>query len=420
MSIFDRFKKQNKAALYGDGAEELMRWLGISGGSKEEIAEVTYFTCLKKLSEAIGKLPLKYYQETEKGKIRAQPTDASYLMTVRPNPYMTPTTLWTTTEFNCQHYGNGYIWKQTEYVPEKFGGSYKILGLYPMAPENVQVWMDDAGIFGGGGKLWYQYSDPKSGKSYFFKNEEVMHFKTWFSEDGIMGKSVRDILKETVGGASKQQQVMNTLYEQGVTASMVMYYTTDLDETRVAKLKKKFADQLTTPQNAGKVVPIPEGLKLQPLTMNLTDAQFYELRKYSALQIAAAFGIKPNQINDYEKSSYSSSEMQQLDFLVDTLLYRICQYEDEINYKMLTPLEANEQKYYKYNDRAILRADSSTQMESLAKAVNNAIYKPNEARDYLDLPSAEGGDILMANGNYIPITQVGQQYGQKGGNDGEN
>ena len=62
--------RKNDSAFYGDGAEQLMNWLGI-GSAKEALSEVTYFTCLKKLSEAIGKMPLKYYQETEeRGKIR--------------------------------------------------------------------------------------------------------------------------------------------------------------------------------------------------------------------------------------------------------------------------------------------------------------------------------------------------------------
>jgi len=427
MSIRDRIKERrkrraakNEAALYGDGAELLMSWLGIDGNTKEEISEVTYFTCLKKLSEAIGKLPLKFYQETEDGKIRAAPTNAARLMTIRPNPYMSAVTMWTTTEYACQHYGNGYIWMQRIFRSEKFGGDFEIIGMYPMWPQYVTVMMDDAGIFGEKGKLWYQYSDPKSGEMHIMRNEEVMHFKTWMSKDGVMGRSVRDVLKETVGGALQQQETMNTLYKQGVTASMVMQYSTDLDDTRRKKLQKKFAEQLTTPQNAGKVIPIPAGLELKPLSMKLTDSQFYELRKYSALQIAAAFGIKPNQINNYDKSSYSSSEMQQLDFLSDTLSYRIRMYEDEINAKVLTPSESEDQKYFKFNERAILRADTSSQMEALARGVNNFIYKPNEARDYLDLPKAEGGDDLIGNGNFIRAVLVGTQYTQKGGEDGEN
>ncbi|BDR80686.1 hypothetical protein N072000002_09420 [Clostridium tetani] len=56
-----------------------------------------------------------------------------------------------------------------------------------------------------------------------------------------------------------------------------------------------------------------------------------------------------------------------------------------------------------------------TQMESLAKAVNNGIYTPNEARNYLDMPTAQGGDALLVNGNYMPIEMAGEQY-KKGGN----
>lgn len=89
-------------------------------------------------------------------------------------------------------------------------------------------------------------------------------------------------------------------------------------------------------------------------------------------------------------------------------------YEEEINGKVLMPDEIADQKFYKFNERSILRTDSKTQMENLSKAVNNGIYMPNEAREYLDMPAAEGGDVLMVNGNYIPITQVGTQY-TKGG-----
>ena len=138
------------------------------------------------------------------------------------------------------------------------------------------------------------------------------------------------------------------------------------------------------------------------------------------MQIAGAFGIKPNQINNYEKSSYANSETQQLAFLVDTMSYRLKMYEEEINAKALSPKDVEAGYFVKFNEKAILRTDSKTQMENLAKAVNNGIYTPNEARDYLDVPAKEGGDVLMVNGNYIPITDVGKQYEKGGEGDGSN
>lgn len=413
MKLFDKIKaawnilKRPSADLNSD---ELLEWLGITDSNTKLTGEVTYYTCLKMLSETMGKLPLKYYQDTKQGRIRADPTPASRLLTSRPNPYMTPTTLWSTTEMNCEHFGNGYIWIRRIFDRSRYGGRYVPLDLWPMQSQYVTVLMDDVGIFGGKGAIYYQYSDPYSREQYMFRSGEVMHFKTWYSLDGITGEPVSRILADTVGGAKESQNYMNNLYKQGLTASMAMQYIGDLDEQRRKKLEIKFANELTGPKNAGKVIPVPIGLQLTPLKMTLTDAQFFELKKYSALQIAGAFGIKPNQINNYEKSSYANSETQQLAFLVDTMLYRLKAYEEEICEKYLSPEEKEENFFYKFNEKVILRTDSKTQMGNLTQAVNNGIYMPNEAREYLDIPWAEGGDRLIVNGNYIPLTDVGKQW----------
>ena len=77
-----------------------------------------------------------------------------------------------------------------------------------------------------------------------------------------------------------------------------------------------------------------------------------------------------------------------------------------MNYKLMDIENAS----FKFNEKAILRLNAKEQMEVLKDGVNNAIYLPNEAREILDLDSVEGGDTLICNGNYIPITEVGNQY----------
>lgn len=402
------------------GEEGVLGWLGIDRKTKK-ISEVTYFTCLKMLSESLGKLPWKYYQNAGQGRIRAEPDDITYLMGTRPNAIMTPTTFWTTVELNCQHEGNAYVWIRKQFMRAgKYGGKVTPLDLWVMPSANVRPLIDNTGVFGDKGKIYYEYNDKYSGEMYVFRQDEVMHFKTWLSFDGIMGEPVSKILEHTINGSLESQKFMNNLYEQGLTASMAMQYTGDLDDARLKKLQNKYSQYLTGSKNAGKIVPVPVGLTLTPLKMNLTDAQFFELRKYSALQIAGAFGIKPNQINNYEKSSYSNSETQNLAFLVDTMSVRIKHYEEEVNYKLLSSQLVKDGYFYKLNEKAILRTDSKTQMENLTKGVNNGIYMPNEAREYLDMPSVEGGDKLIVNGNYIPITDVGKPYEKEVKTDGEN
>lgn len=315
--------------------------------------------------------------------------------------------------------GNGYVYMRKKFDRKKFGGEIKIVDLWVMQSNCVQIVVDDAGIFAGVGRLWYVYTDPTSGRQYVFSTDEVMHFKTSFSFDGITGLPVQQILRDTVAGASESQAFMNNLYESGLTAKATLEYTGELNEKAKEALVKSFEEFGSGAKNTGKILPVPLGMKLTPLDIKLTDSQFFELKKYNALQIAGAFGVKPNQINDYSKSSYSNSEMQQLSFYVDTELFIIEQYEEEINFKMLPDEDTDDGYYYKFNEKVLFRTDSKTQMEYLRNGVGGMIIKPNEARRKLDMEDAEGGDVLLANGSIVPLTMAGAAY-LKGESEQEN
>ena len=385
----------------GMSEEDFAEWLGIGYRNKSELREVTYYTCMKILSETMGKLPIKVYEwQGSKGKVRADPDDTSKLLNERPNPHMTPSIFFATVENNRNHYGNVWIQRRIS----RYGSEN--VGLWIMQSNCVTPIYDNKGIFAGEGKIYYQYTDPLDGEMYVFPEMDVLHFKTSMTLDGLTGIPVRDMLGDVVEGASQSQQYMSNLYKGGMTASMALQYSGEIDESRIKLLQKKYDKYLSGPKNAGKIVPVPAGMQLQPLNYKLTDAQFFELKKYTALQIAGAFGVKPNQINDYEKSSYANSEMQQLSFLVDTMLFPLKQYEEELTYKLYIGTD----KSCKFNEKAILRTDSKTQMEILAQGVQNGMRKINEARELLDLPRDPDGDVLLMNGNFIPVKMAGEQY----------
>lgn len=392
-------------------SEKLVEWLGLDVEQKTRPAnEATYFTCLKMMSETIAKMPWKIYRQTENGVIEAEKDDVYRVLKIRPNPFMTPTMFWNAVELNRCHYGNGYVYIQRTFSRKKYGGEIKLLNLWVMPADSVKVIIDDQGIFAGKGRIWYVYQDRYSAEQYVFNSDDVIHLKTSYSFDGITGLPVQTILKTTIEGAGAAQDFMNKLYRNGLTAKAVLEYTGDMNREAQEKLIKAFETFGAGTKNTGKILPVPLGMKLTPLDIKLSDAQFIEIKKYSALQIAGAFGIKPNQINDYEKSSYSNSEMQQLSFYVDTALFPLKQYEEEVSYKLLSQEAQDAGTYCKLNEKVLLRTDSKTQMEVMSKAVNNGIYKPNEARRKLDMVNADGGDQLIVNGNYIPLSMVGQQY----------
>lgn len=401
-----------KAVATGNemAVKQLVDFLHIDADNNA-LSEATYFACLKVLGESMGKLPLKLLQSTPQNGVEKAVRHPLYsILKYRPNPYMTSAHFWSTVEYNRNHYGNAYVWIR---------GAGSKTSLWILPSENVQAWYDDACILAEAPNLWYIYTHEKNGRRLKFGSEEILHFKTSTSMDGVGGLSVQDILKTTLAGGRKAQATLNGLYDSGFTAKAVLQYTGNLSDPNVKAFVQGMERYATGKEDDVKnIIPIPVGSTLTPLNIKLTDAQFLELKKYTALQVAAAFGIKPNQINDYEKASYASAEAQQLAFYVDTLLYIIKQYEEELTYKLLTPAERARGLHFKFNVSVILRADLKTQIDSLSTAVQNAIYTPNEARAMLDAEKKPGGDQLYGNGNLIPLTMAGEQYKKGGGTDG--
>lgn len=407
MNVFQKlfkflgFNKSDRATIE---LNNLYKFLGIDPDQDERVlSEATYFACMKVLSEAIGKLPLKLLRYNEKNGVETARKHALYyILHDRPNPYMTSTSFWSTVEYNRNHYGNAYVWIQ---------GAGKDMKLWILPSNSVQVWYDDAKILADQPDLYYLYSG--GGKTYRFGSEEILHFKSSNTLDGVLGVSVQDQLKGTIGGGIKSQKMLNKMYDSGFTAKAVLNYTGSLNDANVKELVRMteaYGKGELASEGVENIIPIPLGFNLTPLNVKLGDNQFIEVKQYTALQIASAFGIKPYQIGDYTKSSYASAEAQQLSFYVDTLLYIIKQYEEEITYKLLSSDEIANGYHFKFNVSVILRADLATQIDTLSKGVAGFIYTPNEARAMLDLEAKEGGDKLLGNGASIPVELAGTQY----------
>ena len=384
----------------------LYKFLGIDSNQDERVlSEATYFACMKVLSEGIGKLPLKLLRYNERNGVEtARKHWLYFILHDRPNPYMTASTFWSTVEFNRNHYGNAYVWIQ---------GAGKDMKLWILPSADVEVWYDDAKVLADQPDIYYLYS--AGGKLYRFGSEEILHFKSSNTLDGLVGVSVQDQLKMTIGGAVKSQKMLNKMYESGFTAKAVLNYTGSLNDANVKELVRMteaYGKGELSSEGVENIIPIPLGFNLTPLNVKLADNQFIEVKQYTALQIASAFGIKPYQIGDYTKSSYASAEAQQLSFYVDTLLYIVKQYEEELTYKLLSSDEIETGYHFKFNVAVILRADLATQINTLSVGVSNFIYTPNEARAMLDLEAKPGGDKLLGNGASIPVELTGTQYKQ--------
>ena len=408
-----KVKKSAEAQMWSQAAVlNLGSLLGIDPTQYDEgrLSEVTYFACLKILSEAVAKLPLSLQRVTDNGGVE-DAVDSPYYKAVRirPNPFMTPSSFWEAMENNRNHFGNAYAYIKLD---RRTG-----VELYPLSSETMRVYIPQDTNLSDAQDIIYEYVYPETGEMVYFHSESILHFKTSATFGGLLGIPVKDKLRMSLDGAKDSQAVLNGMYKNNMTSKAVVQYagTQEVNSDLSRRFIKQLDDYAHGREEASQTfIPIPYGTTVTPLNLRLADEQFLELRKYTALQIASAFGIKPNQLNDYEKASYANSEAQQLAFYAETMLSILKQYEEELNYKLLTAEQIAEGCRFKFNVAAVLRGDTKAQVESLCQGISNGLYTPNEARRMLDLPSKEGGDRIFFNGSNIAVEDAGAQYGTNG------
>lgn len=407
----NRFQIKNERVSFDSTTTSFLGSLGLDTSnisSTNELREATYFICLKTLTETLSKM--KWYKKLDtekKGKEKVRDPELNILLNVRPNPICNANVFWGTVELNRLHHGNAFVYIEAH----ERTGRPKALWILPS--EEIEVWRSEKGFLNGD-SIWYIWNDTRTGKRYKFQSGEILHFKTSISFDGILGSSVRQMLKQQITGKIKASEYLTKLYSNNMHGGKLLVYHPG--ELSSENKKKRIRDIETAGKvESGKIIPLPIGMEAKMIDMKLADAQFLENNKLSSLQIAAAFGIKPNMINDYNKSSYHNSETQQLDFYVNTLQPCFEAYMQEITFKLLPSFELRKGYSIEIDEKILFKMDNRTKAEVYSKYLNNFVMTPNEAREELGFPYVDGADELIGNGNYIKVNQIGNQWNKEGG-----
>lgn len=404
---------KNERTLFDLNDVDFLRSIGIMPDTPgDKIGEIVYFICLKTLSEIMGKLDIRKYQyDQKKGRERVYDGRLDYLMNVEPNERYTASTLKQSVELNRNNFGNAFVYVE-RFKGGRFEGSIKSLWVLPSA--EVTIWVDDAGWFGIKNGIFYEWQDAQTGKRYRFKPQEILHFKSWMSWNGIVGMAVKDILEVQINTALHGRNYLHKLYKSNMAANKILlHYTGKMDKSAEKVLVEAMEDFATT--SSGAFLPLPLGMDATVLDSKLVDSEFSVLRQANALQIAAAFGVSPNFINDYSRSSYANSVTQQQALYTNTMMPIFKLYNEEYSRRFL---RSDERESYRYeiDTKALFKLNPLEQVQVLKDAMQNFLMTPNEGREELDLPYSDNpmANELIGNGNAITLNDVGKQY-KKGG-----
>ena len=267
------------------------------------------------------------------------------------------------------------------------------------------------------GHLYYQYqmqdSDAPTMKNgtVILKPSDVLHVPG-LGFDGLVGYSPIAMAKNAIGLAIATEEYGAKFFANGATPGGILEYpgTVKNPEAVRESWTKGFSGN-----NSHKVAVLEEGMKYTPISISPNEAQFLETRKFQIDEIARIFRVPPHMVGDLEKSSFSNIEQQSLEFVKYTLNPWCVRWEQAMNQQLLSKEEQG-RYFIKFNVDGLMRGDYESRMNGYAIGRQNGWLSANDIRELEDLnriPTEDGGDEYLVNGNMLPVKDAGQFYQTK-------
>lgn len=359
------------------------------------------YACVRILAEAVASLPLHVYEyQDDGGKKLVHDHPLYYLLHDEPNPEMTSFVFRETLMSHLLIWGNAYA----QIIRD---GAGRVLGLYPLLPDKMDVQRDDRG------NIYYVYSRNSDENPMFkeygdirLKAEDVLHIPG-LGFDGLIGYSPIAMAKNAVGMTLACEEYGASFFANGANPGGVLEHPGVLKDP--SKVRESWNSVYRGVNNAHKIAVLEEGMKYQQIGIPPEEAQFLETRKFQINEIARLYRIPPHMVGDLDKSSFSNIEQQSLEFVKYTLDPWVIRWEQSLQRSLLLPGEKG--KYFiKLNVDGLLRGDYQSRMNGYAVGRQNGWFSANDIREMENMnpiPDEQGGNLYLINGAMTKLEDAG-------------
>lgn len=359
------------------------------------------YACVRILAEAVASLPLHVYEyQDDGGKKLVHDHPLYYLLHDEPNPEMTSFVFRETLMSHLLIWGNAYA----QIIRD---GAGRVLGMYPLLPDKMEVQRDDKG------NIYYVYSRNSDENPTFkeygnikLKAEDVLHIPG-LGFDGLIGYSPIAMAKNAVGMTLACEEYGASFFANGANPGGVLEHPGVLKDP--SKVRESWNSVYRGVSNAHKIAVLEEGMKYQQIGIPPEEAQFLETRKFQINEIARLYRIPPHMVGDLDKSSFSNIEQQSLEFVKYTLDPWVIRWEQSLQRSLLLPGEKG--KYFiKLNVDGLLRGDYQSRMNGYAVGRQNGWFSANDIREMENMnpiPDEEGGNLYLINGAMTKLADAG-------------
>ncbi|HPJ03274.1 MAG TPA: phage portal protein [Candidatus Limiplasma sp.] len=349
------------------------------------------YACVRVIAETVASLPLHVYHYTSSGKEKSLDHPLYSILHDEPNSEMTSFVWRETTLTHLLLWGNAY----SQIIRS---GRGKIIGLYPLLPDKVQVDRDASGM------LIYEYTTRDS-KLVRLRPEDVLHIPG-LGFDGVMGYSPIALEKNAIGLGIAAEEYGSKFFAHGATPSGVLTHPNTVKNP--SALRESWNAAYGGSSNTGKVAILEENMKFERISMPNNEAQFLESRKFQVNEICRIYRVPPHMIGDLEHATFSNIEHQSISFAMHTIRPWLVRMEQSLNRALFSDKEKGVY-YVRFNIDGLMRGSYKERMEGYAIGRQNGWLSANDIRELENMnpiEKADGGDDYLVNGNMMRIAST--------------
>lgn len=404
MAIIENIKRSIKKWLFPDNA--LGNYNDFSVIKDKSVAVVnpnvaltysTIFACVRVIAETIATLPLFLYKVKGNNKVKAREHNLYSILHDAPNLECTSVSFFESLITQILLTGNGFA----EIIKDNFNN---ILELHILDANKIRVYRDNYN------NIVYEYNDD--GKIISLSKRQVLHI-AGLGWNGIIGYSPIALMRRQIATGIYQDNFALDFFSNGVKKVPILSHPNRISKEAKESMKESFRKSWDNG-----IVVLEEGITVNPITMNLSDAQFLESRRFSVEEICRIFRVPPHLIGDLSRSTNNNIEHQSIEFVTHTIRPWCVRIERALNNFLLNIKEKG--KYtIEFMLDGLLRGDTLTRQQSNQIKLNNGILTRNQWRQQENMNEVEDeyGDDYFCSQQIRPIKKVYEENHTKDKND---
>lgn len=208
------------------------------------------------------------------------------------------------------------------------------------------------------------------------------------SFDGVIGLSTLQFARHSLGLYHDAEKFASNFFAGGGALGGFIRSDTSLTPKQKCEIKEGFKQAFGRSGESNGLAILEGNLHYEPITLDMESAQMLGNREFSILDVSRWFGVSPIKLMDLSKSSYSTVEATQLQFLTDTISPLLEKIELEFETKLFEEGTVD----VRFDVSQLLRADRSSLASYYQSMIQSGVMTVNEVRRELDLPAVTNGD----------------------------